>query len=176
MRLQNKNNIINLSSSLLTFISNFFLNFTRLIIRSLVLRSFLCVALYLVFGIDTAYAWVDFKGKEHPDSEDPLPFNYTDEEGYICYSNRFTGESELLVRPEEMEVLRKIASSSNTPEEFCKGRRAYYQSKGSYIPAPNIPSGNPSTNPTPLPTITSSTLPKEPEWSSINTYPDHPPE
>ena len=142
-----------------TFVFKFVFNFTNLIFKSLILRSFTCVFLYLVFGIDTAYAWVDYKGIEYPDSEDPLPFNYTDEEGYICYSNRFTGESDLLAKPEDMEALRKIASSSNTPEEFSKGSRAYHQSKYNYMSAPNIPSGNPSTNPTPLPTITSNSLP-----------------
>ena len=109
MSLQNKNNIINLSSRLLTFVSNLFLNFTRLIIRALVLRSFVCVVFYLAFGIDSAYAWVDYKGVEHaPDSP---KITRTRGGGFF---NCITGTR----HSSEHDSHLTVASTSNNPEEF----------------------------------------------------------
>lgn len=109
MRLQNKNNLINLSSSLFVFAFNLFFNFIKLLFRSLILRSFICLFFYLAFGINTAYAWVDYKGVEHaPDSP---KITRTRGGGFF---NCITGTR----HSSEHESHLTVASTSNNPEEF----------------------------------------------------------
>ena len=79
------------------------------------------------------------------------------EDGYVYYINNFDGE--------EFEYFKNVANRSNNQEELESNWKEFRNRQGLTIP-PNIPTEDPSSNP----------IPKEPEWSSINTYPDHPPE
>lgn len=73
---------------LYTFVVDSILNFTKLLFRSLILRSFTCVFFYLVFGIDTAPAWVDYAGNNHPPDHPKVLFP-----GCNMVFNRVTGET-----------------------------------------------------------------------------------
>ena len=144
---KNEKNLINLSSRLSTFVLNFSLNFTRLLLRSLVLRSFLCVLFYLVFGINTAYAWVDYNGVEHDDTVDRIEILPIQNTNSFRIYNRLTGQSysseEDFSRYSEYA---RVASYSNNQEEFEANWKEFRNRQGLDIP-PNIPTEDPSNSP-----------------------------
>ena len=150
---------------MLTFVSRFISNFSKIFLRSLILRYLTCVLFYLVFGIDTAYAWVDWAGKNHfPDSPRIVKSKW-----YVF--NNLTGDTyfpkedpEKFARYSEYE---KVASYSNNREEWERNWKEYNERVNR--------SENPSTNPTPLTTPGTSSLPKEPDWNPFTVYKDNPP-
>ena len=165
MRLQNKNNLLNFSSSLFTLASNFFLNFIRLILRSLVLRSLTCVLFYLLFGIDTAYAWVDHTGNTRNPTSPKIIRTIN------SIWNELTGETthDASDRFNEYE---QVASYSNNREEWERNWKAHHEN---FRRPPNIPTEDPSNNPTRIPTINAIEIPEEPDWNPYTIYEDNPP-
>lgn len=111
---------------LYTFVVDSILNFTKLLFRSLILRSFTCVFFYLVFGIDTAPAWVDYAGNNHPPDHPKVLFP-----GCNMVFNRVTGETIFGVE----EYI-----AANGPREFEERRAAAFG-----------PTEHPSNNSTAIP-------------------------
>lgn len=132
-----------------TSVFKFVFNFTKLIFRSLILRSFTCVLFYLVFGINTAYAWVDYNGVEHDDTVDRIEILPIQNTNLFRIYNHLTGQShsseEDFSRYSEYE---RVASYSNNQEEFEANWKEFRNRQGLDIP-PNIPTEDPSNSPIP---------------------------
>ena len=160
--------LIFITRNIQTFLITFIFTFFKLALRSILTRSIICIVLYLFLGIDTAHAWVDWRGIEHTegDGSTRIKVTHNAEQTVFKIHNQLTNEI-ISTNYKNLQKILNIASVSENGDEFNEKWLAKYPNP------PSMPTEDPSNNPKPR---NDNTIPPMPDIHPILIDPTNPPQ